>query len=507
MNEKRISSALLSVFCKDGLDKLALRLGELGVRLYSTGGTYDYLRRLGLQVEAVETITSFPAVLGGRVKTLHPHIFGGILGRRDNPDDVGEMKRYQIPEIDLVVVDLYPFSDTVLQGATEQEIIEKIDIGGVSLIRAAAKNYRHVMVVADRSLYDRLIAILDEKNGLTGEEERLSFATEAFRVTSAYDADIFSYFNRGGQINALRITADDPMPLRYGENPHQKAVFYGNLQSLFEQLHGKELSYNNLLDIDAAFGYISGAGLPEAVIIKHNNACGMASGNSLLMAWTKALAGDPLSAFGGVIIVNRSIDTETAEEINKIFFEVIIAPGYEPGSLEILKQKKNRVILLEKSMPAARHGLKMVLNGYLWQERDTFRSLSDGYECVTTRRPSPEEIDDLDFANRVVMNTRSNAIAVVKGRQLIGSGVGQTSRVDAVKQAVEKARSFGFDTRGAVMASDAYFPFSDSLAIAADAGISSVIQPGGSVRDNESVDMCNKHGMAMIFTGRRHFKH
>ncbi|MBE0676775.1 MAG: bifunctional phosphoribosylaminoimidazolecarboxamide formyltransferase/IMP cyclohydrolase [Bacteroidales bacterium] len=507
MKDKKIKSALISVYHKDGLDAIILRLAELGVRIYSTGGTFDFIKGLGVEAEAVETLTSYPSILGGRVKTLHPRIFGGILGRRDNQSDMEQMKQYQIPEVDLVIVDLYPFSETVRSGALQQEIIEKIDIGGISLIRAGAKNFNDVLVVAGSFLYDRLHEILNARRGFSSIEERKYFAAEAFRVSSGYDADIFNYFNRTEGIDALRLSHDTKVPLRYGENPHQKALYYGNLNDTFEQHHGKDISYNNLLDIDSALSYVSLFQGPTVVIVKHNNACGLASAESLKEAWTRALAGDPVSAYGGIIATNGAIDKETADEINKIFFEVIIAPSYNKGVTEILSQKKNRIILTIKKMPSSTDTMRSVLDGVLWQERDRFEVKGTEQHCVTERNPSDEEMADLSFANKIVMHTKSNAIVLVKNQQLIGFGAGQTSRVDAVRQAISKAEAFGFDTAGAVLASDAYFPFSDNISVAAAAGIRAIVQPGGSVRDQESVDECNKNGIAMIFTGLRHFKH
>jgi phosphoribosylaminoimidazolecarboxamide formyltransferase/IMP cyclohydrolase len=507
MNDKKIKSALISVYHKEGLEPVIRRLAELDVRIYSTGGTYDYIKGLGINAEAVESLTSYPSILGGRVKTLHPRIFGGILGRRENQSDIEQMNQYQIPEIDLVVVDLYPFSQTVASGATEQQIIEKIDIGGISLIRAAAKNFSDVLVVAGSHLYTKLLDILKSKNGFCSLDERRLFATDAFSITSGYDTDIFSYFNKPRAVNSLRISVDNHMPLRYGENPHQKATFYGDLSDIFEKLHGRDISYNNLLDIDAALSFIRLFEDPTAAIIKHNNACGLSSGSNITAAWEKALAGDPLSAYGGIIAINRKIDTGTATEINKIFFEVIIAPGFTPEALRLLSQKKNRIILALRKYPDIDTSCRSALNGFLLQETDRYQLAGNKQNCVTERVPSKDELTDLDFANRIVMNTKSNAIVLVRDSQLIGSGTGQTSRVDAVKQAIEKAHTFGFETSGAVMASDAFFPFPDSITLAAAAGIGAIVQPGGSVKDQESIDECNRNGLAMIFTGIRHFRH
>jgi phosphoribosylaminoimidazolecarboxamide formyltransferase / IMP cyclohydrolase len=507
MREKKIKSALISVYHKDGLENILETLASSGVKIYSTGGTFDFIKSLGIDAEAVESLTSYPSILGGRVKTLHPRIFGGILARRDHPSDMEEMAQYQIPEVDLVIVDLYPFSETVRSEATAREIIEKIDIGGISLIRAGAKNFTDVLVVAGSHLYGKLHEILKEKDGFCSLEERRHFAADAFRISSGYDADIFNYFNQTENIRALRINADSSVPLRYGENPHQKAEFYGDSGRLFGQLHGKELSYNNLLDIEAALGFITGFTEPTIAIIKHNNACGLASDKSLSEAWRKALAGDPLSAFGGVIASNKPVDRETAEEISKLFFEVIIASDFDPDGLISLMQKKNRIILKLNAMPVAQSSFRTLLDGVLWQEKDSYDVEGGANNCVTMRTPTEEEMADLDFANRIVMHTRSNAIVLVKQKQLIGAGTGQTSRVDAVRQAVEKARNFGFETSGAVLASDAFFPFPDNVTLAAEAGITAIIQPGGSVKDQESVDECNRNNISMIFTGIRHFRH
>jgi len=507
MRDKKIKSALISVYHKDGLSEIVTKLSELGVKIYSTGGTFDFIKSLGIEAEAVESLTSYPSILGGRVKTLHPRIFGGILARRDNSSDVEQMKQYQIPEIDLVIVDLYPFSETVRGGATEIEIIEKIDIGGISLIRAGAKNFSDVLVVAASSLYGKLLSILENKKGFCSIDERRYFAAEAFRVSSGYDADIFNHFNNQQDINSLRINSDNANPLRYGENPHQKAFFYGNTGENFEQLHGKELSYNNLLDIDAALGFISSFNKPTVAVIKHNNACGLASAGTVTEAWVRALAADPISAFGGVIVINRPVDVKTAAEIDKIFFEVLVAPGYSEEALTILKHKKNRIILDLRKVPSSSFTIRSVLDGYLWQVKDTYETAGMDVRCVTDINPTDDQLTDLDFANRIVMHTKSNAIVLVRDNQLIGTGTGQTSRVDAVRHAIEKAKAAGFETKGAVLASDAFFPFPDSIELASEAGVTAIIQPGGSVRDNEAIEACNKYGIAMIVTGIRHFKH
>ena len=505
-SHKQISSALLSVFSKEGLDRIVSKLHELGVTLYSTGGTQSFIKELGIPVTAVEELTSYPSILGGRVKTLHPKVFGGILGRREMQEDVDQLSEYQIPEIDLVIVDLYPFEETVATGAADQEIIEKIDIGGISLIRAAAKNHKDVLVVASRDQYESLFALLEAGNGTTSAEQRRAFATEAFNVSSHYDAEIFRYFDNG-RVSALKLSEAKAKTLRYGENPHQEGKFFGDLDTLFEQLHGKEISYNNLLDIDAAVGLISEFEETTFVVMKHNNACGLASRDSLVDAWSAALAGDPVSAFGGVLITNRTIDSATAEEMHKIFFEVVIAPGYDSDALEILKQKKNRIILVQKETVMQGKTVRTILNGIILQDRDQSTETIADLESKTTRKPSSEQLEDLVFANKIVKHTKSNAIVLAKNRQLVASGVGQTSRIDALKQSIEKALHFEFDLQGAVMASDAFFPFADSVEIAGKAGITAVVQPGGSVRDQESIDYCNDHGMAMVFTGIRHFKH
>ncbi|HOK26101.1 MAG TPA: bifunctional phosphoribosylaminoimidazolecarboxamide formyltransferase/IMP cyclohydrolase [Bacteroidales bacterium] len=507
MNDKKIKSALVSVYYKEGLDEILKILNELGVRIISTGGTYSYIKGLGIEAETVESLTTYPSILGGRVKTLHPVVFGGILARRGNAEDVGQMKSYNIPEIDLVIVDLYPFEETVARSAVEEEIIEKIDIGGVSLLRAAAKNFNDVLVVSSRSQYGRLASLLKEKGGYTSIEERKLFAAEAFKVTSGYDTAIFRYFNREANLTAFRESFDSFMSLRYGENPHQKGVFFGDFEMMFDKLHGKEISFNNLLDVDSAIGLIDEFAETTVAIIKHNNACGVATRDNLMDAWKDALACDPVSAFGGIIVTNRLVDEVTATEIDNLFFEILIAPGYSDSALEILKRKKNRIILLRKSSDVSPFVYRSILNGVLWQERDMHTEDVADMKPVTERVPDSREYEDLVFANKVVKHTKSNAIVLARNKQLCASGTGQTSRVDALRQAVEKAGMFGFDLKGAVMASDAFFPFPDSVEIAHKAGITAVVQPGGSVRDQESIDFCNKHGMAMVFTGIRHFKH
>ena len=504
--KKKISGALISVYSKEGIDRIANKLDALGIPIYSTGGTRSFIEKLGITVNPVEELTSYPSILGGRVKTLHPKVFGGILARREEASDLDQLKKYEIPQIDLVIVDLYPFEDTVRSGAGEQEIIEKIDIGGISLIRAAAKNYRDVLIVASREQYSALLDLLDSGKGETILETRKGFARAAFEVTSHYDAEIFGYFD-GGEDTALKVSQRHARKLRYGENPHQKGLFFGKLDELFEQLHGKEISYNNLLDIDAAVGLISEFDETTFAVLKHNNACGLASRDNLLDAWKDALAGDPVSAFGGVLITNRPIDRATAEEMNKIFCEVVVAPDYEEGALEILKQKKNRIILRQRETKLSEKTIRTVLNGVILQERDHATETGKDMKTVTRKGVSERQMDDLVFANKIVKHTKSNAIVLSKNKQLLASGTGQTSRVDALKQSIDKALHFEFDLQDAVMASDAFFPFADSVEIAGNAGITAVVQPGGSIRDQESIDFCDKHGMAMVFTGIRHFKH
>ena len=503
---KKIKSALISVFYKDGLKDIVKTLDDQDVKIYSTGGTQTFIEKLGVKVTAVEDLTSYPSILGGRVKTLHPKVFGGILGRRDDSEHQNQMTEYEIPEIDLVIVDLYPFEDTVASGADHSDIIEKIDIGGISLIRAAAKNYNDVVIVPSVNQYPILLKILQKSKGNTTLEERRWFATAAFAVSSGYDSAIFNYFN-DGQYPASREATDGSMNLRYGENPHQKGMFYGDFKELFTQLHGKEISYNNLLDIDAAVALMGDFEETTVAILKHNNACGLASRSELAQAWKDALAGDPTSAFGGVVILNRKVDAETAEEMNKIFLEVVIAPEYDQTALEILQQKKNRIILIQKGTPTSQQSSRTLLNGLLIQDKDQTTEVSSDLKTVTTLSPSSEEVEDLLFANKIVKHSKSNAIVLAKGRQLIASGVGQTSRVDALKHAISKAHSFDFSLEGAVMASDAFFPFADSVEIAHKAGIQSVIQPGGSVKDQDTINYCNDNNLSMVFTGNRHFKH
>jgi phosphoribosylaminoimidazolecarboxamide formyltransferase/IMP cyclohydrolase len=502
----KVKSALISVFHKDGLDEIVKLLAANGVKIYSTGGTQKFIEGLGVKVTAVEDITGFPSILGGRVKTLHPNVFGGILARRENAEDREQMAKYGIDEIDLVIVDLYPFEATVASGASHQDIIEKIDIGGISLIRGAAKNYHDVAIVASKGQYAQIAEILKTKNGATDEEDRYDLARQAFAVSSHYDSAIHNYFDRETK-GELRLTADGSSHLRYGENPHQSALFYGDLSAMFDQLHGKEISYNNLLDIDAAVNLIDDFEETTVAILKHNNACGLASRATLLEAWKDALAGDPVSAFGGIVIANKAVDKATAEEMNKIFFEVVIAPAYDAEALEVLKQKKNRIILVRKDGKVSSQTVRTCLNGYLVQERDTAKEEKEKLESKGGREATAAEIEDLLFAQKIVKHTKSNAIVLAKNRQLLGSGTGQTSRVDALKHAIEKAKSFELSLEGAVMGSDAFFPFGDCVKIAHEAGITAVIEPGGSIRDNETIEYCTANGMALLMSGIRHFKH
>ena len=508
MGRRKIQSALVSVFYKDQLEPILKVLKENGVHIYSTGGTQKFIQEQGIDVTAVESLTGYPSILGGRVKTLHPKVFGGILSRRDNTSDQKEIKDYEIPDLDLVIVDLYPFEETVSSGADEQSIIEKIDIGGISLIRAAAKNFRDVAIVASKNQYQELLSILEEKDCSTDQEDRKYLAAQAFNVSSHYDTAIFNYFNGEFQIPALKISELKATELRYGENPHQKGIFYGDLGSLFDQIHGKALSYNNLVDIDAAVALVEEFDKETAfAILKHTNACGAATGNSVKEAYLKAFEADTISAFGGILATNRTVDLEAAEEINKLFCEVVIAPEYAPDALDILKSKKNRIILVKKDNLKETKIAKTLLNGVLEQDKDLKTDSLDDIKVATQRATTDEENRALLFASKVCKHTKSNTIVLAKDGQLLASGVGQTSRVDALKQAIEKARNFNMDLNGAVMASDAFFPFPDCVEIADQAGIKAVIQPGGSVRDKDSIDYCDAHNMAMVFTGFRHFKH
>ena len=508
---KKIQSALISVFYKDGLEPLVRLLHEQGVTIYSTGGTQQFIEKLNLPCVPVESVTSYPSILGGRVKTLHPKVFGGILGRRNNEQDLQEMKDYEIPELDLVIVDLYPFEETVANTKEEQAIIEKIDIGGPSMIRGAAKNHRDVVVIASKQDYSFLEQLLREQNGTTTLEQRRHFAAKAFEVCAHYDVAISQYFTPGFD-NYFLSSVPNPKIMRYGENPHQKGVFYGALNEIFNQLNGKELSYNNLVDVDAAVQLIkefqlNGEGAPNYTfaIIKHTNVCGVAARPSVKAAWDNALAGDPESAFGGVLVCNGTIDSATANAINEIFFEVLIAPDFEPAALEILRTKKNRILLQEKKQLAIAYQFKSLLNGVLMQENDegNFAKWEDA-----EGRPSPgQEQDDLLFANLICKHLKSNAIALVKNKQLIGKGCGQTSRIDSLRQAIEKSKQFNFDLKGAVLASDAFFPFNDCVQLAHEAGIEAFVQPGGSIRDKDSIEYCKANNLALVMTEMRHFKH
>lgn len=506
MERKRIKRALVSVYHKDKLDEIILKLHAEGVEFISTGGTQSFIESLNIPCKSVEDLTGYPSILGGRVKTLHPKVFGGILSRRDQELDKTQLTQYEIPEIDLVIVDLYPFEATVAAGADALSIIEKIDIGGISLIRAAAKNFRDVAIVASQDQYEPLLDIISENGANTTLEERFWLAKEAFSVSSHYDSAIFNYFD-GGEESAFRMSENNAKILRYGENPHQRGTFFGKFDDMFEQLQGKEISYNNLLDIDAAVNLINDFEEITFAILKHNNACGIASRPVLVNAWQDALAGDPVSAFGGVLITNAVIDKETAIEMNKIFFEVVIAPDYDLDALEILGQKKNRIILILKDVKIKPKQYRSLLNGVLVQDKDSHTETAEELKVVTTTTPSEKEIEDLLFANKIVKHSKSNAIVLAKNLQMCASGIGQTSRVDALEQAIEKAGSFKFDLNGAVMASDAFFPFPDCVQIAAEAGITAVIQPGGSIKDQDSIDACNKNEVSMVTTGYRHFKH
>ncbi|WP_303312299.1 bifunctional phosphoribosylaminoimidazolecarboxamide formyltransferase/IMP cyclohydrolase [Hymenobacter sp. BT730] len=507
-----IRSALVSVYYKDRLEPLIEVLRQHGVQLYSTGGTQKFIEDLGAPVTAVESLTGFPEVFGGRVKTLHPKVFGGILQRRHEASDRQEAEQHQIPPIDLVIVDLYPFEETVASGAPEQDVIEKIDIGGISLLRAAAKNFRDVLVVSSRDQYAAVTELLREKNGATELADRKQYAAAAFEATSHYDTEIFRYMSRGTALEGtvLKVSQKPATALRYGENPHQAGTFYGDLNALFDQLHGKQLSYNNLVDVDAAvllMQEFEADGPAACAILKHTNACGVAQAETLQQAYLNALACDPVSAFGGVIIVNKPVDAATAEELNKLFFEVLIAPEFAAESLPILQSKKNRILLRQKPVQFPAKQVKTLLNGMIEQDFDRQTETAKDFRTVTKSAPTAEETAALEFALKVCKHTKSNTIVLARPGQLLASGVGQTSRVDALRQAIEKARSFGFDLHGAVMASDAFFPFPDCVEIAGEAGIRAVVQPGGSIKDQDSINACDQLGMAMVLTGVRHFKH
>lgn len=509
-SDQKIHSALLSVFDKDGLAPIAKALHNFGVQLYSTGGTQAYITKLGIPVTAVEELTSFPSILGGRVKTLHPKIFGGILNRQTMESDVAELAAYAIPQIDLVIVDLYPFEKTVANHASNaDEIIEKIDIGGISLIRAAAKNYAEVTCVASVHDYPHFLRLLEQQNGSITLDQRKDFATKAFAVSSHYDTTIFSYFNNAGNDLGLKISEPQSLSLRYGENPHQKGYFYGDLNSIFDQLHGKSLSYNNLLDVDAAVRLMAefSTAAPVFAILKHNNACGLSQRENIYQAYCDALAADPVSAFGGVLISNATIDVQTATEIHKLFCEVVIAPDFEPAALAILTKRKNRILLRQKNKVFSKKQIRTCLGGFLVQDADNKTDEESDLKLVTNRKPSAKQIEDLLFASKISKHTKSNTIVLAKDKQLLASGTGQTSRIDALKQAIEKAQSFDLNLQDAVMASDAFFPFPDCVALAHQAGIQAVIQPGGSIKDQQSIAYCDANDLTMVMTGMRHFKH
>lgn len=504
---KTIQSALISVFSKDGLEPIVRKLHEQNVTFYSTGGTEEFIKNLGIPVIAVEDVTSYPSILGGRVKTLHPKVFGGILNRQDNESDVQQMKEYEIPQIDLVIVDLYPFEKTVASGASEEDIIEKIDIGGISLIRAAAKNFKDTVIVPSMDQYGLFLDMITAQNGATTLEDRKLLATKAFHVSSHYDGAIFNYFNTDETI--YKASIENGQVLRYGENPHQKGFFFGDFEAMFTKVHGKELSYNNLLDVDAAVNLINEFKTdgPTFAILKHNNACGLATRETICEAYNVALACDPTSAFGGVLIANTTIDVATANEINKLFCEVVIATSYDAEAIIILQEKKNRIILIQNEVELPQKQVRTCLNGLLIQERNNITDTKADLKTVTTTAPTAQEIEDLIFASKVCKNTKSNTIVFAKNGTLISSGTGQTSRVDALLQAIEKAKVFGFSLEGASMASDAFFPFPDCVEIAKKAGVTAVIQPGGSIKDELSINYCNENNLAMVFTGTRHFKH
>ena len=504
---KTIKSALISVFHKDGLESIVKKLNDLNVTIYSTGGTEKFIKNLGINVLPVDEVTSYPSILGGRVKTLHPKIFGGILNRQDNESDVSELAEYNIPQIDLVIVDLYPFEKTVVSGAADQDIIEKIDIGGISLIRASAKNFKDTFTVSSMEQYEEFLTIISQNNGITSIEQRKKFAAKSFNISSHYDTAIFNYFNEDEVV--FKASETISKTLRYGENPHQKGYFFGDLDAMFDKLHGKELSYNNLLDVDAAVNLMNEFldEQPTFAVLKHNNACGFAQRDNIKQAYLDALAGDSVSAFGGVLISNTEIDASTAEEIHKLFCEVVIAPSFTEKALSILKGKKNRVLLIQKSSILPNQNVRTALNGLLVQDKDSKTDNLEDLNYVTKTKPSDKELKDLLFASKICKHTKSNTIVFTKNNQLLASGTGQTSRVDALRQAIEKATSFGFDLTGAVMASDAFFPFPDCVEIAEKAGIKSVIQPGGSIKDQLSIDYCNEHNVSMVLTGTRHFKH
>lgn len=504
--DKTIKRALISVYHKDNLEGVVKTLHKLGVELLSTGGTQSFIEGLNIPVTPVEKLTSYPSILGGRVKTLHPNIFGGILARRQNDNDIEQLAEYNIPEIDLVIVDLYPFEKTVASQAPEHDIIEKIDIGGISLIRAAAKNFKDVLIISHMGQYQGLVEMLKNQNGTTTFEQRRYYAGEAFQVSSHYDIAIYNYFQPESP-SAFKIDFAPGQVLRYGENPHQNATFYGNFDAMFTKVAGKDISYNNLLDIEAAVKLIDEFNETTFAILKHNNACGLASRPKLIDAWREALAGDPVSAYGGILVTNTTVDCETATEIDKLFYEVIIAPMYTTEALSLLMKKEKRIILIDKRTEKQTVQLRSLLGGLLVQDTDLAIEQKEQMETVTNAKPTDEQLSDLEFALKIVKHTKSNAIVLVKNKKLAASGVGQTSRVDALKQAIEKAKEFKNDINGGVMASDAFFPFADSVEIAHKAGITAVVEPGGSMRDKDSIEFCNNNNMAMVFTGVRHFKH
>jgi len=507
MSKKQISSALISVYDKAGLAPIIHQLNSLGVTFYSTGGTENFIRDLGCDVVAVEDVTGYPSILGGRVETLHPKVFGGILNRQEVEGDQKALQDFEIPQIDLVIVDLYPFEETVAAGGSEQEIVEKIDIGGIALIRAAAKNFKDTFCVSDKNDYEDFLQILIETEGAPNLEQRKRYSVKGFQTSSHYDSAIFNHFNQEEEV--LKLSIQDSKTLRYGENPHQQGQFFGPLSDLLEQIHGKEISYNNLLDIDAAVNLMLEfyEGQPSFAILKHNNACGFATRSKLKEAYLDALAGDPVSAFGGVLISNKTIDLDTATEIHSLFCEVVIAPHYEEDALELLKGKKNRILLVQKDTLLPPSTYRSCLNGILVQDRDSKTDVAEELELITTKKPTAQEIEDLIFASKICKHTKSNTIVLAKNGQLLASGTGQTSRVDALNHAIEKAKHFDFDLNGAVMASDAFFPFPDCVEIAHKAGVKTVLQPGGSIKDQLSIDYCNENEMSMVFTGTRHFKH
>jgi len=508
-SSKKITSALISVFSKDGLAPIVKKLHEQNVKIYSTGGTEKFINDLGIEVIAVEDITDYPSILGGRVKTLHPKVFGGILNRQDNESDVAEMEQYNIPQIDAVIVDLYPFEKTVASGASDEDIIEKIDIGGISLIRAAAKNFKDTICVSSVDDYAEFLELISANNGEISLKDRKRFAAKSFNVSSNYDTAIFNYFNSEEKLPAFKISESNGQELRYGENPHQKGYFFGNFDEMFTKLHGKELSYNNLLDVDAAVNLMNEfkGDAPTFAILKHNNACGIAQRETVQQAYMAALAGDPVSAFGGILISNVEIDEATANEIHDLFCEVVIAPSFSAKAQEILEGKKNRILLVQKEIELPSTTVRTCLNGVLVQDKDNITDSTEILTHATNNKPNSAELEDLLFASKICKHTKSNTIVLAKGKQLCASGTGQTSRVDALRQAIEKAKAFNFNLEGAVMASDAFFPFPDCVEIADNAGITAVIQPGGSIKDQLSIDYCNDHKMAMVFTGTRHFKH